>query len=73
MEDTDKEKEMRREEMKEEKEKKAQESIYLRIEKCMLAYSVTSGASQRRDASAFLFLRSIATRHVVRSIIFERG
>lgn len=45
--------EMRREEMKEEKEKKAQESIYLRIEKRVLAYSVTSGASERRDASVF--------------------
>lgn len=44
-EDEDKMKAMRREEMKEEKEKKAQESIYLRIEKCVLAYSVTSGAS----------------------------
>lgn len=36
-----------------EKEKKAQESVYLRIEKRVLAYSVTSDASRRRDASVF--------------------
>lgn len=46
-------KEMKKEKMKEEKEKKARENIYLRIEKCVLAYSVTSGASQCRDVSAF--------------------
>lgn len=63
--------------MKEEKEK-AQERVYLRIEKCVLAYSVTSDASQRRDASAFCLAKHRdatrdATRHVVRSIIWNES
>lgn len=53
--------------MKEKKEKKAQESVYLRIEKRVLAYSVTSGASRRRDASVFYLAKHRDTTRRVMS------